>query len=98
MGLMARRTAIVVLAASGASCALFTSPSEGRSGPCPAGMAYVTLDSTPTRSYCIDKWEGSVVEIRGNKEVPHTPYEPVTNLQVKAVSKAGVVPQGYISK
>jgi len=98
MRLFSRRPLFVMLAASGASCSLFTSSSEGRSGPCPAGMAHITTDDTPARSYCIDKWEGSVVEVRGKREVSHAPYEPVTNLKVKAVSKAGVVPQGYISK
>jgi formylglycine-generating enzyme required for sulfatase activity len=61
-------------------------------------MAYVTMEEAPRRSFCIDKWEGSVVELRGKDEVPHAPYEPVTNLKVKAVARAGVVPQGYISK
>src|SRR5262245_43943232 len=86
-----------MLAVTGASCSLVTSPSEGRSGPCPAGMAYVSTD-VAARPYCIDKWEGSVVELSGKQEVSHPPYEPVTNLKVKAVSRAGVVPQGYISK
>jgi sulfatase modifying factor 1 len=98
MVLLCRRTAIAVVAASAASCALFTSDSEGRSGPCPPGMAYITNDSTPAHSYCIDKWEGSIVELRDGREVQHPPYEPVTNLKVKAVTKPGVVPQGYISK
>ena len=95
-----RRSAIVLLAATGASCSLFTanSSSEGRSGPCPPGMAHITTDSSPARSYCIDRWEGSVVEVQGKKEVSHAPYEPVTKLKVKAISKPGVVPQGYISK
>lgn len=61
-------------------------------------MAYIHGDGAPGRSYCIDRWEASVVELRGRKEVAHAPYEPVTKLKVKAVSKAGVVPQGYISK
>ena len=98
MGVSFRRSVLVVLAGAGASCSLFTSNSEGRSGPCPSGMAYIRPDDTTSRAYCIDKWEGSIVEVRGKKEVPHPPYEPVTNLSVKAISKAGVVPQGYISK
>src|SRR5687767_2659624 len=82
-----------------ASCSLFTS-AEGRSGQCPSGMVFITNESTtPTHSYCIDKWEGSIVELDGNKkEKSHAPYEPVTNLKVKAVSRAGVIPQGYISR
>ncbi|HVJ92643.1 MAG TPA: SUMF1/EgtB/PvdO family nonheme iron enzyme [Labilithrix sp.] len=95
---MGRRSLVVFLAASAASCSLFTSPSEGRSGPCPSGMAFITTDDSRARSFCIDKWEGAVVELRGKREVNHSPYEPVTNLKVKAVSRAGVVPQGYISR
>ena len=38
------------------------------------------------------------MEVRGRDEVAHPPFEPVTNLKVKAVARAGVVPQGYISK
>jgi formylglycine-generating enzyme len=89
---------IVTFAAMGVSCSLFTSSSDGRSGPCPAGMAHVKLEDGPARAYCIDKWEASVVELRGKDEVTHAPYESVANLKVKAVSRAGVVPQGYISK
>jgi formylglycine-generating enzyme len=98
MGVMFRRSAIVLVALTGVSCALFTTNSEGKGGPCPAGMAHVTTEETPARSYCIDRWEGSIVEIRGKQEVSHPPFEPVTNLKVKAVAKAGVIPQGYISK
>jgi len=90
-----------MLATAALSCSLFTSNSEGRSGPCPSGMAFVSIDGQQAgaHSFCIDKWEGSVVEItdRG-KEVAHPATEPVTNLKVKAVSRAGVLPQGYISK
>jgi hypothetical protein len=92
------RSFAVVLAVMGASCALFTSNSEGRSGPCPSGMAFISSEDGAQKSYCIDRWEGSIVEIQGKHEALHSPYEPVTNLKVKAVSKAGVVPQGYISK
>ncbi len=90
----------MVLSVMGASCSLTTSStSEGKAGPCPTGMAHVTLaEATPPRSFCIDKWEGSIVEIQGSREVSHSPYEPVTKLNVKAVTRAGVVPQGYISK
>lgn len=97
MGLLARRTLFVALAVGVAACSLVTSnTSEGKSGPCPGGMAFVTAEAG--KSYCIDRWEGSIVEMNGTKEVAHSPFEPVTNLKVKAVSKAGVVPQGYISK
>jgi formylglycine-generating enzyme len=94
--MLPRRAPIVLLALTGASCSLLTGSSEGRSGPCPGAMAYIsTMDA---RSYCIDKWEGSLVEIRGREEVAHSPYEPVGTKKVRAVSRSGVVPQGYISK
>jgi formylglycine-generating enzyme len=49
--------------------------------------------------FCIDPYEASVVEVVGkNKTRPHPHFLPVTDLRVKAVSKKGVFPQGYISK
>lgn len=70
---------------------------EGMPPPprCPRGMAPVT---TPGHAFCIDRYEASVVEVlEGGKTVPHSPYEPVTGLKVRARSVPGVVPQGYIS-
>ncbi|MFW5738766.1 MAG: SUMF1/EgtB/PvdO family nonheme iron enzyme [Myxococcota bacterium] len=45
---------------------------------------------------CIDRWENTVVDADGN---PLSPYEPVDRKSKRtvAVSKPGVVPQGYIS-
>ena len=77
-------------------CMAATSPSEGKPGPCPSGMAYVAIEGL--HAYCIDRWEAQVVELRGKEEVPHPPTKPVTKLTVKAVTRAGVTPQGYISK
>ena len=85
-----RRSALVLLAALPgvvASCSLTTSSSEGKSGPCPAGMAHITTDETPRRSFCIDRWEGSVVEIKDRHEVNHSPYEPVTSVLVEGQAK-----------
>ena len=59
-------------------------------------MAHVAVDEIP--AYCIDRWEAHVVELRGRDEVAHAPTRPVTNLTVKAVTRSGVTPQGYISK
>ena len=96
--MLARRFFVVVLAGAAIGCPLAASnPSEGR-GPCPGGMAYVDARAPGARPFCIDRWEASVVEVRGRSEVAHSPYEPVTGLTVKAVSRPGVVPQGYISK
>jgi hypothetical protein len=98
MGLLYRRTAFTFFAVVAASCSLFTSESEGRSGSCLSGMAQITIDGPTPHTFCIDKWEGSLVEVRERGEVAHPATEPVTNLKVRAVSRAGVVPQGYISK
>ena len=95
--MIARRFTVIVLASAAIGCPLAaSSPSDGKSGPCPSGMAYVAKGDVP--AYCIDRWEASVVEVQNGRETAHSPYEPVTNLDVKAVSKPGVVPQGYISK
>jgi formylglycine-generating enzyme len=93
---IARRSLVVLLAGAFIGCMAVSSPSEGRSGPCPAGMAHVAVDGM--RAYCIDRWEAQVVELRGKSEVAHPPTQPVTKLKVKAVTHSGVKPQGYISK
>jgi formylglycine-generating enzyme required for sulfatase activity len=77
------------------SCFAAESPSEGK-GPCPSGMAYI--DVKGIKPYCIDRWEATTVELRGRREVHHSATHPVTKLTVKAVTRAGVKPQGYISK
>jgi formylglycine-generating enzyme len=95
--LVARRVFTLVLASLALGCPLAaSSPSEGKSGPCPAGMAYVTTEGG--RTFCIDRWEASTVEVRGTTTVPHPGWEPVEGKTVRAVSRPGVVPQGYISK
>ena len=91
-----RRLGTLVFAFAAVGCFVFSpGESEGR-GPCPSGMAYV--DADPTHPFCIDRWEATVVELHGKDERPHPPTQPVTHLEVKAVSRAGVKPQGYISK
>jgi hypothetical protein len=49
--------------------------------------------------FCVDKYEAYVVELdaRGD-EHPHSPYDTVEGLRVRAKVAAGVVPQAYISK
>ena len=67
------------------------SESAGVEG-CPAGMVKVA-------TFCVDRFEGTLVDKNTNE--PYSPYcspgkgNAITNL--KAVSLAGVVPQGYIS-
>lgn len=60
---------------------------------CPQGMA--NIDDR----FCIDRWEGSLVEmLPDGREVPWPPFGPVDNgSHVRAVSVADVYPQAYIS-
>src|SRR3974390_1863658 len=61
-------------------------------GPCPAGMVLIT-------SYCIDRWEAYVVELDdAGAEQPHSPFDVVDGLTVRAKTAGGVPPQGYISQ
>ena len=49
--------------------------------------------------YCIDRWEATVVELdAAGQEHPHSPYDTVDGLTVRAKTAPGVVPQGYISQ
>ena len=48
-------------------------------------------------AYCIDRWEASLVEIGDGVERPFPYYAVPKGKRVRAVSRAGVVPQGYIS-
>jgi formylglycine-generating enzyme required for sulfatase activity len=61
-------------------------------GLCPANMASVD------DRFCIDKYEGSLLEILpSGEERPYPFYQPVEGHKVRAVSEKGVYPQGYIS-
>jgi formylglycine-generating enzyme len=59
---------------------------------CVQGMVLVS------GQYCIDAYEASVEEKRAGRWAHHSPYDSVHGLQVRAVSKRHVVPQGYISR
>jgi formylglycine-generating enzyme required for sulfatase activity len=49
--------------------------------------------------FCIDRYEASTVELLGKGRTRrHSPYEPVDDLKVKAVTRKGVVPQAHISR
>jgi hypothetical protein len=66
---------------------------EAKGKKCPEGMVSVG------GRYCIDRYEAHTVEIVGkNKTKPHSPFQPVDGLRVKAVSAKGKFPQGYISR
>ncbi|WP_437588746.1 SUMF1/EgtB/PvdO family nonheme iron enzyme [Sorangium sp. So ce1000] len=60
---------------------------------CPAEMALVD------DRVCVDRWEGTLVEMTPSGERPWSPYDPVdgNERRVRAVSWPGVIPQGYIS-
>ncbi len=63
---------------------------------CPAGMTAISSD---TGGFCIDRYEAGVVEMLAKGKVKnHSPFLPVTGLKVRAISKKGIVPQGYISQ
>jgi formylglycine-generating enzyme required for sulfatase activity len=65
-------------------------------------MALVDDGSGTTKRFCIDRWEDSLVEVNGGAQQPHSPYEAVEQLApattVRAVTRAGAIPQGYISR
>jgi formylglycine-generating enzyme required for sulfatase activity len=70
-----------------------TRPRGPHEGPCPAEMAQVNAS-------CVDKWEGSLVEMTPDGERPFSPFQSPDGsaVPVRAVSVPGVVPQGYISR
>ncbi len=60
-------------------------------GACPRNMALVG-------SSCVDKYEGSLVEIHEDgTETDFSPHEAPNGHRVRAVSRPGVVPQAHIS-
>jgi sulfatase modifying factor 1 len=65
---------------------------DARAPGCQAGMSIVD------DRFCIDRYEGSLVEITPEGERPSSPFEVVNGRHVRAVSRAGVVPQAYISR
>ncbi len=102
------------LVAAGVASAAFFGAYRGRSAEarppsCPAGMSLV--DPTiiqaaadggalpvPSAPYCIDRYEASLLELTTEGEHPLSPYEMVKGRKVRAISRAGVVPQAYISR
>jgi hypothetical protein len=59
---------------------------------CPGGM------QTVEQRFCVDPYEGALVEVTGGGETAWSPYEmPIEGRTYKATSTAGAFPQGYIS-
>ena len=66
--------------------------SDAAATPCPAEMVHVA-------EFCVDRYEAYVAEVDdAGLEHPHSPYDTVDGLVVRAKSAAHVVPQGYISQ
>ena len=70
------------------------SPARPVSDVCPENMALVA------GQFCMDRYEASTVLLDDQDRVigPHSPYEVVDDKRVRAESKPGVQPQGYISQ
>ncbi len=65
--------------------------SEAIAASCPRDMALVN-------GSCVDKFEGSLVEVlEDGTEVPFSPYQTPAGHKVRAVSQEGVAPQAHIS-
>jgi formylglycine-generating enzyme len=61
--------------------------------PCPQGMSPVGT------TLCIDAYEASTVVVQSDgSTIRHSPYLPVAGQRVRAVSRRGAVPQGYINQ
>jgi hypothetical protein len=82
---------VVVLAVVGASCG---PAKDATSAGCPSGMAGVSVPGNDV--FCIDRYEASLVEVDDDK--PVSPFGAVKARSVRAVSRSGVVPQGYVSE
>jgi len=59
--------------------------------PCPDEMVLVA------DNYCVDRWEGSLVELTRTGEHPYPATHRVEEHLVRAQSRPGVKPQSYIS-
>lgn len=72
-------------------------PPSDRTGPdlrCPPETALVE------DRVCVDRWEGSILEqTSSGMLIPWSPYLPIDGIEarMRAVSRPGVIPQGYIS-
>ena len=69
----------------------------GPGRPCPPEMVHVT-DRDAGLDFCVDPYEGYVVEVTDGAEQPHSPFVVINGLTVRAKTARGVYPQGYISQ
>jgi formylglycine-generating enzyme required for sulfatase activity len=63
-------------------------PAVAVPAPCPPEMALID------GRFCIDRWEATTVNPDGSD---HSPYKSIGPDRARAVSRAGVVPQAYVS-
>ena len=82
--------------ADGLKARIGETPKESRSGlsrgRCPEGMADIE------GRFCIDRYEATLMDVLSNgEERVHSPFSPVAETRVRAVSARSVFPQGYIS-
>jgi len=64
---------------------------------CPAGMAWV---NSPSASFCVDRYEASLLRMGPGGETQHWPGNRIVDGlegDMMAVSRPGIKPQGYIS-
>lgn len=65
--------------------------------PCPPEMAEIPVGPA-RRSFCVDRWEASLaLVLPSGEERLHSPFAPADGERVRAVSRPGVLPQGYVS-
>lgn len=60
------------------------------SSPCPAEMVFI-------KDFCIDRWEGSLVEVTPEGVKPFPPTHRPEQRRIRAVSRPNVMPQSYIA-
>jgi sulfatase modifying factor 1 len=65
--------------------------------PCPSEMVHVS-DADAGLNFCVDPYEGYVVEVTDGGERDHSPFDVINGAAVKAKTARGVYPQGYISQ
>ena len=89
-----RRLAIVaVLVGVGGLVSSCGRPASApQTGPCLEGQVLVS-------TFCIDRYEAYLVEVdEQGREHPHSPYDTIGSLHVRAKVAKGAVPQAYISQ
>ncbi|NOU30558.1 MAG: hypothetical protein HOO96_21885, partial [Polyangiaceae bacterium] len=79
--------------AGDAASSLAVADAAAPKGPCPTEMVLVE------GAFCIDRWEASLIETKDDgTEAPYPHWLPVgDDNDVRAVSQAGAIPQGYMS-